>query len=168
MKSYGASGLPDLVDASDLSLLATGVQTIVITLTLLVFIFQFRSQEKSIRESSYQSVLGRYGDYIMSGSSADEQLLANLFSTTQKLSTEDLAAVRRLMIAYGIIEEAFELYKKRWIDKETWEQWAAWLKAISKHPLFSTLHVAIIGMFDKDFQEYVTRLLGSDPSQPKE
>jgi hypothetical protein len=72
-----------LVDATDLSLLATFAQTVVITLTLLVFIFQFRSQEKAIRESSYQNVLGRYGDYIMSGGGTDELLLAQLFSTTR-------------------------------------------------------------------------------------
>ena len=40
--------------AIDLTVLAALVQTIVITLTLLVFIFQFRSQEKAIfaREGS--------------------------------------------------------------------------------------------------------------------
>jgi hypothetical protein len=70
------------------------------------------------------------------------------------------------MMAYGIIEETFEFYKKGWIDKETWEQWAAWLKAIAKHPLFSTLHVGTAGMFDKGFQEYVSRLLASSPSEP--
>jgi hypothetical protein len=41
----------------DMSVLATVVQTIVITLALLVFIFQFRSQEKAIWESSYQAIL---------------------------------------------------------------------------------------------------------------
>ncbi len=66
--------------AIDLSVLATLVQTIVITLTLLVFIFQFRSQEKAIRESSYQNVLGRYNDYVMSGTGADDLILARLFS----------------------------------------------------------------------------------------
>jgi len=44
--------------------IASLVQTVVITLTLAVFIFQFRSQEKSIRESAVQNVMGRYTDYV--------------------------------------------------------------------------------------------------------
>ncbi len=85
--------------AIDLSALATLVQTIVITLTLLVFIFQFRSQEKAIRESSYQNVLGRYNDYVMSGSSSDDLILARLFSPARKFSKDEIAGVRRLMMS---------------------------------------------------------------------
>jgi high-affinity Fe2+/Pb2+ permease len=150
--------------AIDLSALATLVQTIVITLTLLVFIFQFRSQEKAIRESSYQNVLGRYNDYVMSGSSSDDLILARLFSPAREFSKDEIAGVRRLMIAYGIIEETYELYKKKWIDKETWDQWDAWLKVMIKYPDFAMLHGAASGMFDKDFQDYVTQLIKSDSS----
>src|SRR6266850_480274 len=53
-----------LVDSTDLVVIASVVQTVVITLTLGVFIFQFRSQEKSIRESAVQNVMGRYTDYV--------------------------------------------------------------------------------------------------------
>ena len=55
------------------------------------------------------------------------------------------------MIAYGIIEEAYELYKKRWIDRATWDQWDAWLRAIARYPQFATLHESTMGMFDDDF-----------------
>jgi hypothetical protein len=153
--------------AIDLTLLATIVQTIVLTLTLLVFIFQFRSQEKAIRESSYQSVLGRYNDYIMSGSPADDLLMSRLISPDKKPPPEELAVIRRLMIAYGILEEAYELYKKGWIDKETWDQWDAWLISISKHPQFDTLHRSTAGMFDKDFQEHVSQLIESNSGQQR-
>ena len=155
------SGPLDLVDSTELTLLATLVQTVVITLTLLVFIFQFRSQEKAIRESSYQNLLGRYNDYVMSGQGADDLLLARLLSPTKKLEANELSVIRRLMIAYGIIEEAYALYKKGWIDKETWDQWGAWLETIAKHPQFAALHVSTAGMFDKDFQDHVSRIVDS-------
>lgn len=72
------------------------------------------------------------------------------------------------MIAYGIIEEAYELYEKGWIDEETWEQWAAWLRVISKHPRFRTLHVGATGMFDKGFQAYVSRIIeAKGSSEPR-
>ena len=38
-----------MVDATTLIVIATLAQTVVITITLMVFILQFRSQEKSIR-----------------------------------------------------------------------------------------------------------------------
>ena len=156
-----------LVDATTLSLLATLVQTIVITLTLLVFIFQFRSQEKAVKESSYQNLLGRYNDFMMSGQDADDLLLARLLSrTTTNLEAKDAATIRRLMISYGIIEEAYELYKKGWIDKDAWEQWNTWLKAISRHPHFTALHASTAGMFNKEFQDHVSRLLASSSSTP--
>jgi hypothetical protein len=151
----------------DLGLLATIVQTIVITLTLLVFIFQFRSQEKAIRESSYQNVLGRYNDYVMSGTGTDDLIMARLFSPTKVLSKEEIAGIRRLMIAYGIIEETYELYKKKWIDEETWDQWDAWLMAICKHPLFAMLHKATSGMYDSDFQKHVSQVIESNSSEMK-
>jgi hypothetical protein len=153
--------------AIDLSVLATLVQTIVITLTLLVFIFQFRSQEKAVRESSYQAVLGRYNDYVMSGTSTDDLMMARLFSPGKELSKDDMAGIRRLMIAYGILEETYELYKKKWIDEETWNQWDAWLKAICAHPNFSMLHAASTGMFDRDFQDHVSQLIKSNSSETK-
>ena len=150
-----------MVDASELVLLATLVQTVVITLTLLVFIFQFRSQEKAIKESSYQNLLGRYNQYIMSGDTSDNLLLARLFAPAQQLSADELAGIRRLMIAYGIIEEAYELYSKKWIDKATWDQWDAWLSVIARYPQFAMLHESTLGMFDKEFQDHVSRMIES-------
>lgn len=149
-----------MVDSTDLALIATVVQTIVITFTLVVFIFQFRSQEKAIKESAYQNVLGRYNEYVMSSSGTDDKLLAQLFMGSGKnLTPEDIAATRRMMVAYGIIEEAYELYEKGWIDKEAWDQWGEWLKALCRHPRFADLHSAAAGMFDKGFQDYVTKIL---------
>ena len=154
-----------MVDATALDLAATGVQTIVITLTLVVFIFQFRSQERAVREASYQNLLGRYNDFVMSGQEADP-LFARLLDSSTDIQKDDLATIRRLMISYGIIEEAYELYKKGWIDEESWEQWNSWLKALSRHPHFRTLHTHTAGMFDKDFQTHVTRLLESKDFAP--
>jgi hypothetical protein len=150
-----------LVDSGTLTLLATIVQTVVITLTLLVFIFQFRSQEKAVKEASYQNLLGRYNDFMMTAEDTDNILFARLLGEEVARDPGDLAIVRRLLLSYGIIEEAYELYKKGWIDDESWEQWNTWLKAISRHPHFVRIHNATQGMYDKEFQAHVSRLIGS-------
>lgn len=157
-----------MVDATTVAVLATLVQTVVITLTLLVFIFQFRSQEKAIHESSYQNLLGRYNDFVMSSEGADDNLFARLLSGAGvNLKVEDMGTIRRLMISYGIIEEAFVLYKKGWIDKDGWEQWNTWLKGLCRHPHFATLHNLTAGMYDKEFQDHVSGLLASGQGTPK-
>lgn len=157
-----------MAEITDPVVIATIVQTIVITLTLVIFILQFRSQERAVRESSYQSLLGRYNDYVMSSGEGDDALLARVL-TQESVDLKDGEApqIRRLMIAYGIIEEAYELYKKGWIDEETWEQWGAWLAAISRHPRFRTLHTMTTGMFDKDFQKHVTDMLESNAREQR-
>ena len=160
-------GRSDLVDAATLTLVATIVQTLVITFTLVVFIFQFRSQEKAIKEASYQNLLGRYNDFIMSGQDADNFLFARLLSQSNAdLEAKDVGMIRRLMISYGIIEEAYELYKKGWIEEDAWEQWNTWLKALTKNPHFEKLHSSTAGMFDREFQAHVSRLLDSGAGSP--
>jgi len=153
-----------LVDATTLNLVATLVQTIVITLTLLIFIFQFRSQEKAIKESAYQNLLGRYNDMMMSWGDNEDLLLSRLVAPNENIDPKDLAAIRRMLISYGIIEEAYELYKKKWIDEESWEQWNTWLRAMSRNPLFVRLHSATIGMYDQDFQDHVSEMLKTNTS----
>ena len=153
-----------MVDATTLSLVATLVQTIVITLTLLIFIFQFRSQEKAIKESAYQNLLGRYNDMMMSWGHDEDLLLSRLVAPNENIDPKDLAAIRRMLISYGIIEEAYELYKKKWIDENSWEQWNTWLKAMSRNPLFVRLHSATIGMYDQDFQDHVSEMLKANTS----
>jgi hypothetical protein len=154
-----------LVDATDLVIVATLVQTIVITLTLLVFIFQFRSQEKAIKESSYQNLMGRYNDFIMMQVDKPElnklfvQRMSEFLNVGSEVSPERSSVYTHLLIAYGILEEAFLLYAKKWIDADTWEQWAAWLKVLLQNAEFVHIHAATHGMFDKRFQDYVSKIL---------
>ena len=113
-------------------MLTSLVQTVVITLTLLIFIFQFRSQERAIKESSYQNLMGRYNDFMMIQAEKPEPsaLLRDWVQRRDgetQIAAEDISVIANLLIAYGIIEEAFLLYAKKWIDNDTWEQWAAWL-----------------------------------------
>ena len=151
-------------ETTSIIILTSLVQTIVITLTLLILIFQFRSQEKAIKESSYQNLMGRYNDFMLTQAEKPElnKLLRDQLRdnrTKTRITLEDTAVIVNLLIAYGIIEEAFLLYTKRWIDEETWRQWAAWLKDLAKHPRFVQIHGRMRGQFDKRFEDYVSEVL---------
>ena len=116
--SSKADGDLVLDEATEIVVLTSLVQTIVITLTLLVFIFQFRSQERAIQESSYQNLMGRYNDFMMMLAQKPElnQLLRDGLQSRDKetkVGAEDVSVVTNLLIAYGIIEEAFLLYAKK-------------------------------------------------------
>jgi hypothetical protein len=151
-----------LVDAATLTLLATFAQTIVITVTLLVFILQFRSQEKAIHESSYQNLMGRYNELIIMFAQSPSQAMTNRMSRLNGGrvfgSPDEAQALGHLLIIYGILEEAFILYKKKWIDKETWDQWAAWLAVMAEDSQFMAIHDASRGMFDKDYEDFISKM----------
>jgi hypothetical protein len=153
-----------LDEATEIVVLTSLVQTVVITLTLLVFIFQFRSQERAIKESSYQNLMGRYNDFMMIQAEKPElsKLLRDQLhdrNSNMKMESEEASVIVNLLIAYGIIEEAFLLYARKWIDEETWGQWAAWLRDLTKHPRFDLIHQRMQGQFDRRFQDYVSKVL---------
>jgi hypothetical protein len=53
-----------LVDISDPTIWSTIVQTIVLSLTLVIFALSFRSQNKAIQEQACQKVMDDYGDAV--------------------------------------------------------------------------------------------------------
>ncbi|MDA4115163.1 MAG: hypothetical protein OK442_01245 [Thaumarchaeota archaeon] len=161
-----------MVDSTDLVIIASVVQTVVISLTLLVFIFQFRSQERATKESAVANVMGRYTDYI--GMLVERPELAKLldFDSAMRppeeegppptLSEEERTLTAYLLLGYGLFEEIFSLHKKKWMDDETWTQWATFLERMTKQPAFRRIHRGTRGTFDKEFQDYVSKLMGEE------
>ena len=157
-----------MVDTTTLIVLVSTVaQTAVLTLTLFVFVFQFRGQEKAIKEAGVQNVMGRYTDYVRMLVERPElnKILNQPEVVGEQLKAEDQTVIAYLLLGYGIFEEVYSLYKKRWMDEETWKQWSAFLERMCQQPLFQTVHRFSSGTFDRDFQEYVSSLIERSTSQ---
>lgn len=147
--------------------LSTIVQTAVLTLTLVIFILSFRSQNNANKEAAYQKVLDDYSDAMKM--LVDKPELSRLQleiaratatdSNAASRSPDDMVVRNYLLLLYGIFERAHLLYRKKWIDKEAWSQWSAFLKVVAKHPMFDEVHRSSEGMFDKPFQEHVSTIL---------
>jgi len=158
-----------LVDISDPIVWSTLVQTVVLTLTLFIFIFSFRSQNKAIKEQAYQKVMDDYGDAMRMLSERPElyAFQLELFNATrrtpereQKSYTRDEMVIRNYVVMlYGFFERVFFLYRRKWIDEDTWRQWAAFLELIALHPVFRDVHQSSGEMFDKPFVDYVANIL---------
>ena len=108
--------------------------------------------------------MGRYNDFMMMQAERPElnKLLSDQLhgpNRKRKMTLEDTSVIVSLLIAYGIIEEAFLLYLRKWIDRETWEQWAVWLRDLTRHPHFLHIYKRMKGQFDKRFEEHVSRIL---------
>ncbi|MDG6925589.1 MAG: hypothetical protein JRN09_03455 [Nitrososphaerota archaeon] len=58
-----------------------------------------------------------------------------------------------------MFEEIYTLHKKKWIDKETWDQRAAFLERYCQQPMFRRVYDISRGTFDPDFEEYVNGLM---------
>ena len=155
------------MDLIDPVVLSTILQTAVLTLTLVIFILSFRSQNKAYKESAYQQVLGDYNDSIrmviekpeLSKFATEIARISNPSSKIASLSPEETVVRNYLLLLYGMFERIHLLYRKKWIDKETWLQWSAFLEAIAIHPMFREIHRSSENMFDKPFQDYVSNIL---------
>ncbi len=82
-------------------------------------------------------------------------------SPTASRSIEEMTIRNYILLLFGLLERAHLPYRKKWIDKETWSQWSAFLEALVRHPLFVEAHRSSEGMFDKPFQDYVSNILKS-------
>ena len=155
-----------MIDLADPQFWSTIVQTVVLTFTLLIFILSFRSQNKSIREQAYERILDDYGDAMRMLLEKPElyNFQVELFSRSgrtsgRELSREDLTIRNFVVMMYGFFERVHFLYRRKWIDDETWRQWAAFLEVVAKHPVFKDVHQASREMFDKPFVDYVSNIL---------
>ena len=155
-----------MVDISDPIVWSTIVQTIVLTLTLIIFILTFRTQNKATRDAAYQKVLDDYSDSMKMLVERPElnsiQVELAKITRTGDLTNrtpEQLLARNFVLLLYGIFERLYMLYLKKWIDHETWIQWEKFLSTIAKHPLFEEVHHTSEGMFDKPFQDFVSGII---------
>ena len=158
-----------MIDFADPAFWASIVQTIVITLTLVIFIFSFRSQNRAIREQAYERVLDDYGDALGMLLEKPElyQFQADLFNRRNRFpgrepktfTREDLAIRNFVIMMYGFFERVHLLYRRKWIDETTWRQWAAFLAVFADHPVFRDVHQSSTEMFDKEFVDYVSSIL---------
>jgi hypothetical protein len=153
-------------DISDPVVWGTIVQTIVLTLTLIIFILTFRTQNKATRDAAYQKVLDDYSDSMKMLVERPElnSIQVELAKITRSgdlsdRTPEQLLARNFVLLLYGIFERLYMLYLKKWIDHETWIQWEKFLKTIAKHPLFEEVHHTSEGMFDKPFQDFVSEII---------
>jgi hypothetical protein len=114
--------------------ISTIVQTFVITITLIVFILQFRSQEKAIREASYQALMGRYNEFASSLIEKPELAKLLMDDPADFPAGQDPIVHANMLVVFGIIEEAFLLYQRGWIDKDARTQWSTWLETLAGCP----------------------------------
>jgi hypothetical protein len=149
--------------------LSTIVQTAVLTLTLVIFILSFRSQNKAIQEQAYQKVMDDYGDAMRMLSERPElyPFQLELFSRSQRplgreqktYTREELIIRNYVIMMYGFFERVYSLYRRKWIDEDTWKQWAAFLEIVAVHPVFRDVHLYSGEMWDKPFVDYVETIL---------
>jgi hypothetical protein len=74
------------------------------------------------------------------------------------MSSEEASIYGNLLVAYGIIEEAFLLRAKKWITEDEWRQWSAFLGALVARPQMKILFERSRGTFDGRFEEYTSQL----------
>jgi len=155
-------------DITDPVVLITLAQTVVLTITMIIFIFQFRSQDLAVKDSAYQKALDDYTDSVAMlvekpelGSLVDEigRLNSSSWESRAELSPQDRAQFGYMLLEYSLFERVYLLYAKKWIDEDTWSQWYTWMKTMAKHQKFQEIHERSQGTFDKKFQDLVEKAI---------
>src|SRR5438132_14429385 len=162
-----------LVDVSVLIVWSTIVQTIVLSLTLVIFALSFRSQNKAIQEQAYQKVMDDYGDAMRMLSERPElyAFQLELFNSSQlplgrdqkSYSREEMVIRNYVIMLYGFFERVHFLYRRKWIDEHTWKQWAELLEVVAAHPVFGEVHQSSRELFDKPFEHCAAGILSRKP-----
>ncbi len=157
-----------MVGISDPVVWSTIAQTIVLTLTLVIFILSFRTQNQATKEAAYQKALDDYTDTMKM--LVENPQLSKLPLEMARVnrpaggelpsqSPESMVVRNYMLLLYGIFERIHLLYRKKWIDTDTWNQWGLFLETVTRHPAFRDVHRTSEGMFDKPFQDYVSNIL---------
>lgn len=128
-----------------------------------------------MREQAYERVLDDYGDALKMLLEKPElyQFQAELFNRRNRsrgeeqksFTREDLAIRNWVVMMYGFFERTHFLYRRKWIDEDTWRQWAAFLAIFADHPVFREVHQSSSEMFDKEFVDYVSSILTEKPGK---
>ncbi len=63
-------------------------------------------------------------------------------------SREEMVIRNYVVMMYGFFERIYALYPRKWIDEETWKQWAAFLEVAAAHPVFMEVHQSSREMWD--------------------
>jgi hypothetical protein len=138
---------------------------------MIVFIYQFRSQNMAIKDSAYQKALDDYTNSIALLVQKPElaALVDEMGEITRagvrestKLTPEGAAVFGYMLLNYSLFERIYLLYAKKWIDEDTWSQWHAWMKVMAKHPMFQEVHRRSEGTFDRAFQKPVAEVSKPD------
>ncbi len=164
---------PLATDLTDPIVLLTLAQTVILTLTMTVFILQFRSQNTAIKDAAYQKALDDYTTSItMLVERPELSRLVNEMGrghisgeySTKTETEEERALFSYMLLNYSLFERIYLLYAKKWIDEDTWSQWYAWLKSMARHPMFQEVHRRSQGTFDRAFQELIDGAAGATGS----
>lgn len=155
---------------SDPVVLLTLTQTVVLTLTMVVFILQFRSQNQATKDAAYEKAMDDYTNAISLlverpelGGALDiiGSALAPGAPKAATSTSEDRALFGYMLLNYSLLERIHSLYEKKWIDKGNWDQWHAFMRAMARHPMFQEVHRRSQGTFDQAFQNLVDEAIAA-------
>jgi hypothetical protein len=159
-------------DITDPITLLTLAQTVILTLTMIIFILSFRTQNVAIKDAAYQRALDDYTDSISLlvekpelGSIIDEMYLQDdpHHPEREALGEKNRAVFGYMLLSYSLLERVYLLHAKKWIDADTWDQWHNWMRVMARQPMFQEVHHRSHGTFDKKFQDLVEEAMKAPP-----
>jgi hypothetical protein len=156
-----------------LMLLVIIAQAAIYLLTVIVLRFELAHKVQVIREEEYWRIQADHSALHMMLLNGDK--LRGIYDRITErapqrwrwrgCSPEEKDLYLYIELTYDQCSRAYALQKKKLIDRETWREWHNWVCELAKHPTFEKVHQDNLGLFDADFQKYVTQLLADMKSE---
>jgi hypothetical protein len=150
-----------------LMLLVIIAQAAIYLLTVIVLRFELAHKVQVIREEEYWRIQADHSALHMMLLNGDK--LRGIYDRIterapqrwrwRECSPEEKDLYLYIELTYDQCARAYALQKKKLIDRETWREWHNWVAELAQHPTFEKVHQDNLGLFDADFQKYVTQLL---------
>jgi hypothetical protein len=118
-----------MVSLEVVSIWLSAIQTVVVVLTLVGVIWQLRQFNRNMQNDAYAKVVE---DYCRVSHALIERPHLNKLFYSDHVDFAALDSAQQdfynyLAIFMGVLERAYLLFRKGWIDEQTWSTWERWL-----------------------------------------
>jgi hypothetical protein len=153
-------GKATAMDIQVLSLILNALQTLIITISLGLLVYQLKQFNRNLQQDAYTK-LAEYSMKIAELLLQDKELANEFYQRNRdylKLNNAKKALYDYMGLIFGLYERLYLLFKMKGINQKTWRAWDKWLvDVIFPLDLFGIFWMNEGTSYHEDFCEYVRK-----------
>lgn len=148
------------MDIQVLSLMFNAIQTLIITISLGLLIYQLKQFNQNLQQDAYTKLADysmKINELVLQGKPLADQLYQH-HTDYLELSNDQKDLYLYLALIFGLCERLYLLFIMKGINRKTWAAWERWLtEAIFPLDVFETFWQIERTWYHEDFSNYIDR-----------